>query len=107
MGEPSPQKPPEPAEEPMQFDVSITINKARGLPLPPLFYSNPIVECLWGEPDPALLGSSSRDLTPTPVRSAAAGSSAAGPSLTAAPPLAAGGAASELHAGPGSMLQAP
>ena len=44
----------------MQFDVSITINKARGLPLPPLFYSNPIVECLWGEPDPALLGSSSR-----------------------------------------------
>ena len=60
MGEPSPQKPPEPAEEPMQFDVSITINKARGLPLPPLFYSNPIVECLWGEPDPALLGRSRR-----------------------------------------------
>ena len=60
MGEPSPQKPPEPAEEPMQFDVSITINKARGLPLPPLFYSNPIVECLWGEPDPALLGRSGR-----------------------------------------------
>ena len=66
MGEPSPQKPPEPAEEPMQFDVSITINKARGLPLPPLFYSNPIVECLWGEPDPALLGSSSSRVSPNP-----------------------------------------
>ena len=49
-----------PPEGPMQFDVSITINKARGLPLPPLFYSNPIVEVMWGEPDPdAALGASS------------------------------------------------
>ena len=66
-----------PPEGPMQFDVSITINKARGLPLPPLFYSNPIVECMWGEPDGS--SSSSLDLTPTRVRPEAAGSSAGGP----------------------------
>lgn len=73
-GQPSPRKQP---EGPMQFDVSITINKARGLPLPPLFYSNPIVECMWGEPDGS--SSSSLDLTPTRVRPEAAGSSAGGP----------------------------
>ena len=73
--QPSPGK--QPPEGPMQFDVSITINKARGLPLPPLFYSNPIVECMWGVSDG--VSGSSQDLTPTVVRPEAAGSSAGGP----------------------------
>jgi hypothetical protein len=61
-GEPSPSKSPEAR---MQFDVSISITKARGLPQPPIFYSNPIVECVWGESEG---GPSGEDITPSPLR---------------------------------------
>ena len=98
-GQPSPRKPP---EAPMQFDVSITINKARGLPLPPLFYSNPIVECMWGVSDG---GPGSQDLTPAVVRPEAAGSGA-GDSLGVLQVLGGATPGSRLRGGEGDAARA-
>jgi len=74
---PSPKQP----DGPMEFEVCVTINKARGLPVPPIIYSNPIVECVWGAPQP---GKPAEDLTPALVAASPEGRAAAAAAAAAA-----------------------